>query len=262
MRLRLNLSCKNDAILSKDYYPQLLAAIYNILSNGDNEYARWLHDNGYIKGHKQLKFFTFSSIILHPPFGNDSRQRQFHISSGKAEFFISLLSDEAKKHFVKGMFTDQRIVLKGYGNNITFDISGIEVMPEPEFRNVAEFKTISPICISLQNTDSPQGKHLKPLVDSEYTDLFIRNLKTKYELAQSLNLIDTAKPFKEEDIRLEFLSEPIQKMITTKKIKNGKDIKYKCFDYRFRLHAPSELIHLAYTVGFGVQTGLGCVDVI
>ncbi|MGK0391780.1 MAG: CRISPR-associated endoribonuclease Cas6 [Maribacter sp.] len=262
MRLRLNLTCKKGSILKKDYKPQLFAAVYKMINDGNSEYSQWLHDSGYKDGHKSLKFFTYSDINIIPPFSNDNKNSEFRLNSGKAELVITMLAKEALESIVKGAFKEQTITLRGYGNDIQFNVNGVEMLPTPHFKNVAEFKTISPICINLQNKENEKGKHLHPLMDPEYNDLFIRNLRTNYTTAQKLGLISTTKQFREEDIRLEILSEPKRITVLTKRQPGKKDIKYKCYNFSFRLHAPAEIIRVGYDVGFGVQTGLGCVEVI
>lgn len=49
------------SLLPINYQYPLSSAIYRILSKGDREYARFLHEEGYGKGYK---FFTFSDLKL------------------------------------------------------------------------------------------------------------------------------------------------------------------------------------------------------
>lgn len=263
MRLKLNLECRTGSRLTKNYRPLLQAAIYRIIGYGNSNYATWLHDKGYQSDYKQIKFFTFSGINVIPPFFNDNNKREFVIHSGKAELIISFLADEALRNFISGVFKNKVITLSSQGRKIHFAINEVEMMTQPRFKNVAEFKTLSPICINMQNEAHPKGKHLHPNLDPEYSDLFKTNLKTKYEQAQKVGLIDTAKPFRKEDICLEILSEPVRNMIITKHRTDGRHIKHKSFEFSFRLHAESEVLEVGYYSGFGIQNscGLGCVMV-
>lgn len=62
MRFQLILTAKDGGgKLPINYQYPLSAAIYRILSKGDREYARFLHEEGYGKGYK---FFTFSDLRL------------------------------------------------------------------------------------------------------------------------------------------------------------------------------------------------------
>src|SRR5690554_6161131 len=86
-------------------YPYLLsAAIYRIISKGDEEYASFLHEKGYGKGYK---FFTFSDLKFKYKREND----RMLLLDPKVEFTVSFHLPEASRTFVEGLFKSENIVI-------------------------------------------------------------------------------------------------------------------------------------------------------
>lgn len=68
MRFKLILEVNRKAfgnLLPLNYQYEQSAAIYKILASASEEYANWLHDNGYKFGRgKRFKLFTFSPFKI------------------------------------------------------------------------------------------------------------------------------------------------------------------------------------------------------
>lgn len=60
MRFNLTLNIKKEsysAVLPLNYQYECSALIYKVLLNTNQNYATWLHQNGFIGEKKQFKFF-------------------------------------------------------------------------------------------------------------------------------------------------------------------------------------------------------------
>ena len=67
MRFKITLVADKRAFgdkISLNYQYECSAVIYKILSQSDEAYARWLHDNGFRTDGKQFKLFTFSRLNI------------------------------------------------------------------------------------------------------------------------------------------------------------------------------------------------------
>ena len=69
MRFKITLQVHSQQYgnaLPINYQYELSAAIYQILSYADSDYAEWLHNNGFQSDHgsKNFKLFAFSHLIV------------------------------------------------------------------------------------------------------------------------------------------------------------------------------------------------------
>ncbi len=67
MRCKLRLQVQSETfgnILPINYQYELSAAIYRVLSNANEAYSSWLHENGFALNGKKFKLFTFSWLLI------------------------------------------------------------------------------------------------------------------------------------------------------------------------------------------------------
>ncbi|MCU0430987.1 MAG: hypothetical protein MUF42_13565 [Cytophagaceae bacterium] len=61
----LNLTFENPQAISAiplNYQYYLGSWVYKIIAEGDHDFARFLHQKGYVQGAKNFKLFTFSML--------------------------------------------------------------------------------------------------------------------------------------------------------------------------------------------------------
>ena len=104
MRFLLTLATlqKSQRITLNYQYP-LSAAIYKIISRADEDYASFLHEQGYRYGSKAFKFFTFSD--LRTPF--DIRDDRLVMRTNTASLTICFHVPGAAENFIRGLFMNQ-----------------------------------------------------------------------------------------------------------------------------------------------------------
>lgn len=95
MKFKVMLSRKFGKAIPVNYQYPLSAAIYRIVSKGDAEYARFLHETGYGKG---FKLFTFSQLNV--PF--EIEGDRLRLTSNEANFQVAFHLPQAMESFVKG----------------------------------------------------------------------------------------------------------------------------------------------------------------
>ena len=259
MRFKLCLEVNKKAfgnLLPLNYQYEQSAAIYKILQSADEDFAQWLHDNGYrTTAGKNFKLFTFSRFKIEKRIIDEKDQR-IRILSDTVEWQISFLPEISTRRFVEGLFTNQTFEIGDKKSVVQFFVRSVEALPSPAFSEQTVFSTMSPMCIKLRN-DRNGIDYLSP-ADVRSKDLLVRGLLDRYEAA-----FNELLPCSVDDCALEVLNDPKPVLIT---IKSGtpQQTRVKGYMVQFRLKAPFPLLQLMYESGAGslCAQGFGCLRVI
>lgn len=249
MRFKLLLRVDKTAFGDKipcSYAYELSSAVYRFLSKSGSDYAGWLHNNGFeVKG-KPFKLFTFSRLQI-PQYRIEGEN--LRILSDTLEWQISFLPERSTQEFVQGVFSEQTFEIGRRGAVVRFHVQQVNVEPTPVFTETMEFRTLSPICISLM-VDRKKVLYITP--EHEEAERLIKlNLLDKYEA-----LYREAYPETDFDFRFEVLSKPKSSLVT---IKAGTpaETRVRGFMCDFRLTAPVELMKVMYESGIGGKGSMG-----
>lgn len=248
MRLLVHLEIlsKNKTLPINYQYP-ITAWIYKTLHQSDPEFSDWLHQQGYHFEKKKFKLFTFSTL----QFEGVQVQGDRITAHGKTcTLKLSFLIPDALGHFVQGCFASQQFSLGDSLSRVDFAVCGIELQPEPDFKETMEFVAITPIVIS--KPEARNGKLIAQFMkpgDTDYQHFFFNNLMQKYQAAGQTEL---------QNINLQFetKSEAKSRLITIK-ANTAQATKVKGYLFRFRINAPVALLKTAYLAGFGESNSLG-----
>ena len=268
MRFKLTLEHTDKGLLPLNYQYELSSWIYKTLNYGNEEFAEWLHREGYTNDYKQFKLFTFSNLLV-PKFKIEGDRMQ--IESREAELIVSFYPIDSLEYFVSGLFSNQAFRVADKRSGSSFTVKTVEKLPEPEFESDMEFKALSPILVSYKHSEKQKyATYLHP-GDDQYGDLLINNLAAKYNAFYADTPVTNADDETEYsgqfetgnmDYAFELLGKSKSRLIT---IKSGtkQESKLRGYLYRFRMKAPVELIRLGYYAGFGEKNslGFGCGEV-
>jgi len=236
-------------VLPINYQYELASWIYKSISGGDEAYAKWLHFNGFADGNKQFRLFTFSHLDIKEKKIYEDRIRLF---SERINFQISLLPGRSTEEFIKGVFGSREFSLGDSRSKVYFRVTGIEKLPEIQYKEEMVFEALSPIVVSEKGENG--SAHFLDPADEKVPYLLAGNLLQKYKAF-------TGKEFTGPDrMKFELLSRARKKGIT---IKTGTRSQTKVIGYlyTFRFTAPEELMKTGYHAGFGEKNsmGFGCV---
>jgi len=254
MRFKLNLNIENQVYgnrLPINYQYELSAWIYKIIAQGDEQYAQWLHQNGFSEKHRNFRLFVFSNLYSQ---GIKFAKDRLIFVSDKASFYLSLLPEKSTEAFIKGIFKEQTFSIGDRISKVQFRVQQVEMIPPPDFTEEFAFKTISPVVVSVGQEDGRYSHYASP-EEKDYGQLIINNLKEKYKLFYN-------KTFEENsDFQFELLSPVRSKLI---KIKAGTkaETMVRSFLFTFRLETDKELLKVMYEAGMGEKNaqGFGCVE--
>ncbi len=259
MRFKIELTTiSKNRRLPLNYQYELSAATYHILASANDEFAEWLHGNGFrMENGKQFKLFTFSR--LKPEKFRILRQsNQLELLSDKTEWQISFLPEHSTQKFVEGLFQKRVFEVGNKQSVVKFQVDRIELLPSPEFTDTMTFETLSPVSVSRRLED---GRDAYPLNGEDFSsspwvrERLMQNLLDKYEAFHGT-------PYEgERFFDMMTLTEPKSALVTIK-ADTPQETKVRGFMCRLALHCPAELMRIAYESGLGEgnSQGFGCLE--
>lgn len=243
MRFKINLKTHKYQTLSFNYQNPLSTAIYEKISSSNSQYGKWLHEVGLqrrgLPGYK-TKGFCFSNLRdLKYDFKKGEKYMVVHPS--EFCFYISFAKDEITEHFVKGVFTNESFVLNGFYAEIT----SIEVLPYPVFKETMQMRTLSPIFMRYGRDERGNNNEPHPILQGEaYRKNLTVGLERKF---QAIHGIENGF----EELAMKLLTKPVGRLTTIK------NTTWKAYDYVFEITADVDLIKTGYDSGFGQLASQG-----
>lgn len=254
MRLKLEIVSDRDVELNVNYYYQLSSAIYLLLKFGSEDFAAFLHDRGYSLNGKSFKLFSFAlqfnkMIII----GSKIKM----LNPNATLFVCAPFLDEFIKTFVIGSFNRTFLNLNFGPDTIKFRIKNMELLPEPIFTPVMEFKLYSPIVLSVRKDfrGKEDAHYLRADNVEEVSVQLTKNLLNKYLLINN-------KEFSGEQLSLKWSEKYLSTHNRiTKKITINENGRYPIdiigMFAPFTLTGPTELMKIGYDTGFGEKNSMG-----
>ena len=250
MRFKLTLQIQPEVMGNEmpiNYQYPLQAAIYRTLAKSDQEFATWLHENGYQQDGKRFKLFTFSNLIV-PQIGIDKGRERLIVKSDVVTLYISFLPEKSTQQFIQGLFLQQTIQVADYISGVQFLVREIQVMPPLDYQPNMAFKTLSPVCISLRN-ERGQMDYLSP-TDPCYELGILTGLLARYDAIHGQPFSGT--PY----CHLQLLNDPKSALV---RIKAGtpNETRVRGYRFQFKIDLPEELMQIAYESGLGEKGSMG-----
>jgi len=257
MRFKITLHQQGKAqIIPINYQYELSSWIYRVIETADSEFSHFLHSQGYQKGSKQFKLFTFSRFYH---FKFKRIQDRLKLLSDSLSFDIAFHIDKAAEKFVMGLFQEQQLTLGDQITQAHLAVEQVSVIPVTVSTTTITLQAHSPIVIAQPRLD-PDGKLRKdyiPPTHPDYEGLFLRNLQEKYISYLLEKNEGTIELSSEVPLQFKLLSEQPKSVLVKIKANTAKENKVKGYFYHFELTAPIPLIELGLNAGFGVQNSLG-----
>ncbi|MDD6776775.1 MAG: CRISPR-associated endoribonuclease Cas6 [Methanobrevibacter sp.] len=234
MRLKINLKSENNFKVPFNYNHILSSIIYNKIA--DLDLANKIHDSN------SFKFFNFSQINI--------KKRKLVkdgiiARDGRISFYLSSPDDLLVKNLVSGFVDDLEINFK----NDKLIVEKIEALKTPDFREISEFKTLSPI--NIRDSKEIDGKVKR--IDLAPSDKFFKgienNLIKKYCIFNNIENTDKKISAYSEMAHVK------RKRIT---IPKGPNTTYhRAYMMDLILEGDTDLIKFAYDVGVGEKNSMG-----
>jgi CRISPR-associated endoribonuclease Cas6 len=245
LTLHIDKQVRNNTI-PINYQYECCAVIYKIFSRSNEEYAFWLHKNGYTADKKQFKLFTFSRFFIQEYKVNNDL---LNIFSDTITWYISFLPEVSTCEFIKGIFKDQEFDIGNQKAKIKCRVQNIEMIPSPIFSDTMTFKTISPMCLTLKR-DNGTDEYISPS-HSLSIEIIKKNLYDKYKSYKGNIFNENGFPF-----NFNVLGKEKSSLIT---IKEGmpQESKIRGYNCKFQITTHPELMNIMYQAGIGSKNSMG-----
>jgi CRISPR-associated endoribonuclease Cas6 len=250
MRFKITLNrTGRQRMLPMDYQYYLSAWIYKVIGKADLEFSNFLHAEGYTSGYKQFKHFNYSPLN----FGKPTLWKEktlFEIHTDQIFLSVSFHLPEAAERFMVGLFNNQQVYVGDHFNGLDLVVSQVERLREPKLTNTMSYRAISPVIVSRKEEDAKYVKYLS-IMDSYYSEVIQRNLKSKFES------IPSAGYWPEFPLFQISLPEKAKSKLVTIKPNTPEQSKVRGFVFDFSLTCPIEIHQLILATGIGEKNSMG-----
>ncbi len=250
-KLILELDRRFGDNLPFNYQYEQSAVIYRILSQADERYSSWLHENGYVlNGSKRFKLFSYSPFIFERVRAV-TKAGCLNIIGNYAVWYINFIPEKSTTDFIKGVFEHKSFTIGNKDFKVAFNIVGVESLPPMSLREEMRFSTLSPVCV--KQHEGRRIKYLSP-DDSLFAEGILKGLMAKYESYHGC-------PCPGADIQqMQFIvdnSLTVKSKVITIKANTTAETKVKGFLFNFKMKMPAELMEMAIEGGIGEECSQG-----
>lgn len=173
MRLRVELDNPDGAVVPVNHQEYLTAAVYGLLAKGDEDYARFLHDEGYGgEDGKVFKLFTFSGLrAARRIIAGDT----LRLPPGPVEWLVASPVEPFLRNFATGLLADGILRVAA----AAFAIREIQTLPMPTLSETTPFTCLTPLVAALP-LENGGARYLLPTESEEFSEAIRRNLLRKH----------------------------------------------------------------------------------
>ena len=253
MRLRIDLRPENYHYkIPINYQYPLAGGIYHILFTGNQEFANWLHKEGYVlPNQKKIKLFTFSKLFTKYGKIKDGILQ----TDGDAYFFFS--SPVKEQHittFVQGILSMDNLKISTKRTHTNFQISSVNSLEPPEFEEKMKYKMLSPAVASTVRTNGDKKYiHYYRADEEELPEKLEANLRRKYRLLHGRDYDGKLKITLDRD----YIARKHTSKLVTIKEGHGDQVKVKAFECPVIIEGNEDMQKVAYDCGVGEKGSLG-----
>lgn len=257
MRLVVTCDLRRAVAVPINHQELLTGVVYRFLASGDGDYARFLHDEGYVLdgGQKRFKMFCFSGLRA-PAQRRRQAGETLWLGPGLVDWYIGSPVDLFLRNFATGLLA-QGVLQVG---TQTLPIAQVQAMPMPDFSSgEMRFTCWSPMVASV-GQEGGGTRYLRPCEGAEFSTAVANNLRSKLRVLRGSDL-----PAEEGRFELEFaqdyLADPRHRGGT--KLIRYKEINIVGAQAPFRAKGSPAMLQAMYDCGAGEKnaTGFGMVAV-
>lgn len=250
MRLRITLELLRETALPINYQHALASLVYRMLEDSNPEYARFLHDDGYVlqEGpNRRFKLFVYSGLIV-PKSRRSIEGGRLIIAPGSVEWLLSSPVHDFLCHSTTGLLAAGACMEI---DRHPFYLRAVESLPDPDFASPMRFSCLTSLVASRPDPVGP-AYYLRPSDGKAFSEAVRSNLLQKHRLIHG-------EPPQDDRLKLTFDEQYLSRAPHggTKKttIKNGIDVIGVLAP--FTLEGSTELMRVGYECGLGEKNSMG-----
>ncbi len=250
MRIRLRFEPLSGRLQVPVHYQHLVQGF--IYRNLHQALAQWLHNEGFSRGKRRFKLFTFSRLQASRR-TYDPKTRTLTLE-GPILLKIGSVDHEILESLAVHLVQHREFRLNG----TLCQFQAIEVEMPLRAEGPVLVKTLSPITVyrTLYTREGKRKTYYFTPYEAEFEELLLDNLRRKAEAYYRLHPDRPLPPLGEASIKV---VRPRKEVIT-----QFKGTVIKAWTGLFELHLPEPYLTLAYDTGLGAKNsqGFGMVEVV
>lgn len=176
MRLVVTCDVERAVGIPINHQHLLTGIVYRFLACSDEEYARFLHDEGYAPngGPKRFKLFCFSGLRAKR---RRIEREMLWLGPGMVEWHIGSPKEEFLQNFATGLLAQGELAV----GTQRLPIVQAQALPTPEFSSgTARFTCLTPLVTSVP-TEGGGKTYLRPSEGAAFSEALRGNLLHKYK---------------------------------------------------------------------------------
>lgn len=243
MRANIGIKFDKQMILPIQYNHILQAVILNWL--GDENYQKFIHDEGYKFENRRYKMYTFSKLFGRYSIDKINKTITF---IDTANFTISSVENKFLNYLINNIITHENIMI---GKNAV-EVEKVQAIYK-KMSQREKIYTKSPITVysTFKTATSRKTYYYSPM-EREFSELIRNNLIKKYIAVFSKEPSDTS-----------FIITPIKNGRLRENLVMYKGFVVKGWSGEFIMEGSQELLTIAYDSGLGSKNsqGFGCIEI-
>jgi CRISPR-associated endoribonuclease Cas6 len=254
MKIQLKLEMSGKQIFPLNYQHPLSSWIYKILDQGDEEFAKFLHDTGYkLENKKTFKLFTFSGVRFpkHTKELHHKYKDRLVVTANTAYVDICFYLPEQMQPFIAGIFKGRDIEIGDPYSVFRAKVTQVEMAKAPEFTDGQKvlMHTKTPVFMAKYYENKKHPNYILP-IDPDYIPFIKKNLIDKCAVVNQGHI-------KEDDIEIEITTIDTKHSLQTFNQGKKSETQMKGYSYDFTIQAPKIVLDLVLSVGIGSQNSMG-----
>lgn len=256
MRYKLTLEVVQDSygtVLPISYQYELSVAINNLLTSNNNEYSKWLLDNGFtVAEAQQFNLYAISNLYVPKIYVQGDR---LQINVPRVQLWISVLPEINTDQFLHSVFDNNEVLLGDQISKVLFRIVSLDVVSPVVYTQVMKYQSLSPIVV-LGVRPNNSIEYLFPQ-NRFFSEFFVQNLIDRWEFIHKKPYVGNHR------FSFQLLRAEKRKAVS---LHSGSVNYQKVIGYmiKFRLIMDPLLQEMAYVCGIGdyINQGFGYLELL
>lgn len=234
MQLLITHKLEDGLVLPLNYHHILQAIIYSCLENHTVRYNDFLHNEGFARGSRTYKLFTFSLL-----------KGRYEIANKKITFFDEVSFEVRSPDVFMIKLLAQKVDQNGihYGDHYVAHVNTI-LLDETVEENVVLVKMMTPICVYSTDPDTKKTYFYHP-TDQGFGELINENFIRKYAACYGIE--------PESDVEIE----PVSVTEKDKFVTNYKGFYLSGWQGIYCLYGERKYLDFLYQTGLGSRNSQG-----
>ncbi|SFJ66342.1 CRISPR-associated endoribonuclease Cas6 [Thermoflavimicrobium dichotomicum] len=240
MRIRVQYQIPHPVPLPYSLNYALMSYLYRAIRSVNPDLADWLHHEGIRYQNRSYKPFVFSSL----QFRKQKNTQSHRIVEGDAFWYV----DSIRPDVIRTIYEGIRVLGALQILHHVFPLLSVQLLPQPDYQQVMNYQTLSPIVVPIQRRDQLVFCH--PL-ESDFYD----QIRTSLRRWAVMKWEDPS--FEEAPIHIRLLDPASFDLKQASVLTKVKEKNLKGYQFPFQIEASPRIQEVAMEAGLGSYSSQG-----